>query len=343
MIRVLVVDDSSFMRTALRHILESEESIEVVGSANDGIMAVREVKKKRPDVVLLDISMPRMNGLEALSQIMGECPTPVLVLSGLSDRDADVAIKSLNYGAVDFIAKPSGQISYDIDELTNKIISKVKIASRVNVAKLNFKHKEEEIQYRFKRQEVKRKELVIIGASTGGPRAISKILSDFPKELRASIIVAQHMAREFVLSFIQSLKSECDLDIKIAGRNEVIEEGRVFVAPGGHNTKIRGKGERKKIGFSRKQSYYGIFPSIDILMESAADAYGERVLGVLLTGAGNDGVFGIKAIKEAGGSTIAEDQSTAVVFGMPKAAIESGYVDEIFPLGLISTSILGKI
>ena len=342
MIRVLVVDDSSFMRKSLTHILESDNSLEVVCTAADGEEAFQKVKQLHPDVALLDVEMPGMDGLAALAHIMAECPTPVVMLSAVNKRDAAIAIKSLEHGAVDFIPKPSGVISYDIDKLSHEILAKVKAAAGVNVSKLDF-HLPKESYLRPWPKPVTRKKIVVIGASTGGPRAVAMVLSGLPRDISLPIIIAQHMSPEFVPSFVERLQWGGSLEISTARKGENIRSGRVLVAPGGCHTTIVQNGEVKKICLSRKASPQGIFPSIDYAMESAAKAYGEGVLGVLLTGLGNDGARGMKAIKDTGGSTIAEDQSTCVVFGMPKAAIEMGCVDEVVPLPRIAQTILGMI
>jgi len=312
-IKVLIVDDSSFMRKALAHIMASAQSIEVIGTAADGQEAIQKVNRLHPDVVLLDIEMPVMDGLTALVHIMAEHPTPVLMLSALNKRDATIAIKSLEYGAVDFMAKPSGVISYDIDKLGKEIIAKVKAVASVNVYKMRLPLSAERYQPQ-KPGLATRKEIVVIGASTGGPSAVAQVL-----------------------------KWCCPLTVSVAKRGGTIESGRVLIAPGSYHTMIMANGSGNKIRLSRKTSAEEIYPSIDYAMESAAQAYGEGTLGVLLTGLGSDGARGLKAIKEAGGSTIAEDESTCVVFGMPKAAIEMGCVDEIVPLPRIARAVLRMI
>ena len=342
MVKVLVVDDSSFMRKALAQILAAAQSLEVVGTAADGQEAIRKVKQLHPDVVLLDIEMPVMDGLTALAHIMAEQPTPVLMLSALSKRDATIAIRSLEYGAVDFIPKPSGVISYDIDKLSREIIAKVVSAAGVNVRKMRLPQPAERYQPQRPRL-AGRKGIVVIGASTGGPSAVARVLSGFPRDIPTAIMVVQHMSPEFILPFVDRLKWVCPLRVSVAKRGGIIEAGQALVAPGGYHTMIVADGTGNKIRLSSKASAHYVFPSIDYAMESAAKVYGERALGVLLTGLGSDGARGLKAIKEAGGSTIAQDESTCIVFGMPKAAIEMGCVDKIVPLPQIARAVLRMI
>ena len=342
MIRTLIVDDSSFMRKSLAHILESDKGIEVIDTAGDGEEAIRKVRQLHPDVVLLDIEMPVMDGLVALVHIMAETPTPVLMLSALNNRDATIAIKALDHGAVDFIPKPSGVISYDIERLSAEIITKVKAVAGLNVRKIEFSLPKETFQRRqFK--PAAQKQIIVIGASTGGPQAVSRLLSSLPRDIGAAILIVQHMGLEFLPSFAQRLQWGCSLEVSIARKGEVIEPGRILIAPGGYHTLIRKSANIKRIRLSKKNTSHGFSPSIDCAMESAAKAYGETALGVLLTGIGTDGAKGMKAIKDAGGSTIAEDPSTCVVFGMPKAAIELGCVDEVVPLPKIARAILRNI
>jgi len=342
LVKVLVVDDSSFMRKVLTQILETDSSIEVVATAADGKDAIQKIKRHSPDVVLLDIEMPVMDGLSSLAHIMAECPTPVLMLSALNKRDSAIAIKSLEYGAVDFIPKPSGVISYDIEDLSRLIIGKVKIAADVNVRKLALHLPKESYQWPWPKA-VTRKKIVVIGASTGGPKAIANVLSHLPRDISTAILVVQHMSREFMPSFVDRLKWICSLNISTARRGEAIRSGLALVAPGGYHTTIVQNGDARKIRLSKKVLAHTAVPSIDYAMESAAKVYGQSTLGVLLTGLGSDGARGLKAIKDAGGNTIAEDQSTCVVFGMPKAAIDLGCVDEIVPLSKISQNILKMI
>jgi len=335
-IRVLVVDDSSFMRKSITYILESDESIEVVDTAVNGKEGLKKIKHLKPDVVLLDIEMPIMDGFTTLANIMKKFPTPVLMLSGVGKNDAKIAIKSLEYGAVDFLLKPSGVISYDIDKLRDELVTKVKVAAGVNISNISYSLPKKSGQY----QSITKKEIVLIGASTGGPRAISEILSGFPSNISAAVIIIQHMSQEFVPYFVEELLKNCSLNISIAQEKEIIKPGQVLVAPGNYNIKVVKNGKSKKIRLSYDILPDVCVPSIDYAMETASEVYGEKAVGVILTGLGSDGANGLKAIKMAGGITIVEDKSTCLVFGMPRAAIELGYIDKIVPLFNIAQTIL---
>lgn len=339
MIRVLVVDDSSFMRKALTHLLESNSDIKVSGAAADGAEAIKLVKETRPDVVVLDIAMPVMDGLTALAHIMNDCPTPVVILSGLSVSDANIAMKCLDHGAVDFVPKPSGLISYDIEKVRNELIAKVKAAEGVAVNRLPLRLPAAPREPR-RAQAAKPHEVIIIGASTGGPKALLTVIADLPAVFAAAILIVQHMGEEFIPSFVQHLQSASALHIAVAKRGASLEPGQVLVAPGGRHTVISDHGAGKRIEFNRRQSPDAFRPSIDCAMESAAAAYAAGSCGVLLTGLGNDGAQGMKAIKEAGGYTIAEDKSTSMVFSMPKSAIDLHVVDEVLPLPQIAAAIM---
>ncbi|HHT9138468.1 MAG TPA: protein-glutamate methylesterase/protein-glutamine glutaminase [Candidatus Wunengus sp. YC60] len=339
-IKVLVVDDSSFMRKSLTYILESDSSIKVVGVAEDGLEALKKVRELHPGVVLLDIEMPRMDGFTALRHIMNECPTPVLVISALNKRDPTITIKSLEYGAIDFIAKPSGVISYDIEKIRDEIIDKVKTAASVDIQKLRLNPPEESFEKQWSQRA--QKEIVVIGASTGGPRAVVTVLSCLPRNIPTAILVVQHMIPEFVPSLADRLKWGCALEVGVAQEGDVLDQGRVLVAPGIHTAVVK-EGEQKRISLKKELSHDFNSYAINHAMESAANAYDSGVLGVLLTGMGSDGANGMKAIKDAGGGTIAEDQSTCIVFGMPRAAIEMGCVDKVVPLPKIGQAIMEMI
>jgi two-component system chemotaxis response regulator CheB len=333
--RVLVVDDSCFMRKSLTHILRSDGAIEVVDTAADGAEAVRKVKDLRPDLVILDVEMSVMNGLEALARIMTELPTPVLVLTGIRDRDGAVALTCLELGAVDFIPKPSGVISYDIQQLGAEIIAKVKRATgpdaRPRLARVAGVPREHPVPGRHK--------IVVIGASTGGPAALAAILPELPPDLAAAVLVVQHMAPEIVTLFADRLRTKCPLAISVARHDEPLIPGRVVVAPGGCHTLVVRAGAEWRVRFSKRESSHAIFPSVDCAMETAATACGDRAVGVLLTGMGNDGARGLQAVRDVGGQTVAQDPSTCLIGGMPESAMELGCVGKVVPLRLMARTI----
>ncbi len=341
--RVLVVDDSSFMRASLTHLLSSDKSIEVVGTAADGEEALSRVADLGPDVVLLDIDMPRMDGLTALTHIMKKHPTPVVILSGIGEKDARVAIKALERGAVDFIAKPSGVISYDIEAIKDEILSKVRIAASVDVQSVAFEAREAVVAKERRPEPGRRKALVVLGASTGGPMAIGMVLGGIPRGIPAGVIVVQHMSPVFIPAFAERLRWETALDVSVAGQGDVVEAGKVYVAPSDRETALERNGEMARITVGQDASGRTAAGPIDRVMKSAADALGDATVGVLLTGAGEDGAEGMREIRESGGWTIAEDRSTCVVYGMPKAAIDLGAVDEIVPLPRIADAIMRRV
>lgn len=345
MIRVLIVDDSGFMRASLTHLLSSDKELEVAGTAENGLEAIEKVRLLRPDVALLDIDMPRMDGLTALAYLMAEYPLPVVVLSGLAEKDARIAIKALEHGAVDFIPKPSGVISYDIEKIKTEIIDKIKIAATVDIHKLA-RALPQDLDERPWQKTGAQKELVVIGASTGGPRAVESVLSGLGLQMPAAVLIVQHMGREFIPYFAERLKWVCRLEVALAGEGELIEPGRVMLAQADCNTGIEAdlSGQKtRRIRLDRNLQPGTAVPSIDYTMKAAAAAYGDAALGVLLSGVGSDGAGGLLEIKKAGGGTIAEAESTCVVYGMPKAAVELEAVDYIIPLPMIAAAIMRMV
>ncbi len=322
-IRVLVVDDSALMRRMLTDILSEAADIEVVSTAESGEEAVEKVLKLSPDVVILDLLMPGMGGLAALREIMRRKPTPVIVFS--SYDKPDITIESLEMGAVDFVPKQMG----DMERVAAELIEKVRVAARVNVSRLE--------ERAARREDFK---LVVIGASTGGPRALSELLPRLPGDLPAAILVVQHMPAKFTASLASRLDRVCALDVKEAEDGEIILPGRVYIAPGGYHLLVErdvlNGAEVFRIRLVKGPRRNNVIPSVDVTMESVARVAGPRAVGVILTGMGSDGAAGLKAIKEAGGATIAEDASTCIVYGMPKVAREAGAASKILPLHRIS-------
>jgi two-component system, chemotaxis family, protein-glutamate methylesterase/glutaminase len=339
-IRVLIVDDSAFVRKALSRMLGSAADIEVVGTAVDGQDGVEKVLELRPDVVTLDVKMPRLDGLEALRRIMAECPTAVLLLSSLTGEGADVTLRGLDLGALDFVDKSSVEGHMNLlalaDELIEKVRGLAKAQRRVPVPAPSTQLPLPE----FARE---RADLVVIGTSTGGPAALQTVIPALPADLRVPVLVVQHMPIGFTRSLAERLDQRSDLMVREARDGEPLAAGRVLIAPAGRHLKIhRVQGEaRVLLDYEPLDALHR--PSVDVLMQSAARTYGAAVLGVVLTGMGADGMEGLRSIRAAGGRTLAESEDTCVIYGMPKAAIEAGVVHRVAALDRIADEIRSAV
>jgi two-component system chemotaxis response regulator CheB len=339
-IRVLIVDDSAFVRKALSRMLGGAPDIEVVGAAVDGQDGVEKVLSLRPDVVTLDVKMPRLDGLEALRRIMAECPTPVLLLSSLTGEGADVTLRGLDLGALDFVDKSSVEGHMNLlalaDELVEKVRGLAKAHRRPPVAPAAAQLPLPE----FARQ---RADLVVIGTSTGGPAALQTVIPALPADLSVPVLVVQHMPIGFTRSLAERLDQRSDLVVREARDGEALSPGRVLIAPAGRHLKVhRVQGEpRVLLDYEPLDALHR--PSVDVLMQSAARTFGGAVLGVVLTGMGADGVEGLRAIRAAGGRTLAESEDTCVIYGMPKAAIEAGVVHRVAALDRIADEIRAAV
>jgi two-component system chemotaxis response regulator CheB len=345
-IRVLVVDDSALMRQMISDILNSDKGIEVMTTARDGEDAIKKVTELKPDVVTLDVEMPRLDGLHALGYIMSEIPTPVVMVSAYTQKGAEATFRALEYGAVDFVPKPSGPVSRDIRRVGDELIAKVKVAARVDLDTLNFirpKRIPEGLKVKPKKiiPEVR---VIAIGASTGGPRALGPILPQLDPDIPAALLIVQHMAKGFTKTFAARLNREAKIEVKEAEAGERIEPGKALIAPGGYHMAVRREVTGNKapgvIRLNQEPPVYGLRPTVDSMMLSAAEIYGDKTVGVILTGMGRDGAKGMKAIKDDKGKTIAQDKDTCVAYGMPKAAVEEGAVDKIVPLDKIPQEIM---
>ena len=369
-IRVLVVDDSAFMRKIITNLLTTSPDIEVIGRAKNGQEAIEKVTELRPDVVTMDLEMPVLDGLQALGYIMSECPTPVIMLSGAESAHADVTITAFQYGAVDFILKPSGNISLDMSKIKDELIKKVKAAAHVEVHKLGFieeKSIKEKGRRKLKAQEIVElhesnmadernkketiepikkpgiKKIIIIGSSTGGPRALQQVIPLLPSNLHAPVLIVQHMPPGFTKSLAERLNAQSMIKVREAMDGDILQSGTVYIAPGDFHMTIKQQkinGELKEvIVLSKGEKVQGVRPSVDVLLNSIASIYGKNSLGVILTGMGSDGSDGIRKLKLAGGKVIAEDESTCVVYGMPRSIIEQKLADYILPINRIADSI----
>ncbi len=343
-IRVLVVDDSAFMRKLISDMLDAAADISVVGTARDGDEALEKVRTLSVDVVTLDVEMPRMDGLEALSRIMESNPTPCVMLSAHTRVGAKTTLDAMDSGAFDFVLKPSGTISLDIEKIRGELIAKIRAASKVDPEVLKTRERAAPAVPREGWVRVgASKAVVTIGASTGGPRAISEILPRLPGDFPASILIVQHMPVGFTRSFAERLDEESQLTVREARDGDPISPGQVLIGRAGVHLEVAPNKGGEVVRLTKSPPRLGVRPSADVMMASAARIYGSRTLGVVLTGMGKDGRDGVKAIKRSKGMTIAEDESTCVVFGMPKAAISTGCVDEVVPLGRIPETIMDML
>ena len=326
-VRVLVADDSAFMRKVLSEILESDPQITVVARARDGLDALEKIEQFAPDVITLDLNMPVMDGVEVLKRIMENQPRPVVVVSSLTQEEAPITMQVLDLGAVDYIPKPSGTISLDIKKISQEIIAKVKVAAGIDPKRIirprprrDFAHKAEEPN---------RPTLAVaVGVSTGGPRTLLDIFEQVPPDPETVYLVAQHMPPQFTPSLAERLDRYTPIPFCQAQNGQPLRGGRGYLAPGGWHMTVT---DDLRIRLSKKPFNALFKPSVDVLFSSVKEVFGDRTIGILLTGIGSDGARGLLEIKEAGGITIAESEETAVVYGMPLAAKELGAAEVIAP------------
>jgi two-component system, chemotaxis family, protein-glutamate methylesterase/glutaminase len=339
-IRVMVVDDSAFMRKAVSAILNSAEDIEVVATARDGLEAVKKLAEVRPDVITLDVEMPHLDGLHTLGYIMSELPTPVVMLSAFTTSGSDNTVKALEYGAVDFVCKPSGPISLDLDKVAEEIVTKVRTAAGGDVSRLSFleverlAHRETGMQ-----AETTERQVVLMASSTGGPRALYDIIPKLPADLPAAVLVVQHMPINFTRSLAERLNSVSSLKIKEAEDGDIITPGTVYIAPGSYHLLVVKENHQEVVRLNQAPPRNSVRPSADVTMEAAAKVFGKHCLAVVLTGMGKDGTAGAKRIKAAGGRVLVQDEKTSVIFGMPRSVIDAGVADQVVPLASMAEQI----
>ncbi len=328
-VKVLIVDDSGFTQEVLKTILEKDSAIQIIGMAEDGGKAIELTQKLKPDVIVMDINMPVMNGFEATEQIMAYCPTPILILSSVIDKEGVfTTFNALAAGAVDVMEKPSMLPSNSWSSIGDVLIRKIKSISKAKVV-THVKGRVKEFSPHVKPVSLIKSntpEIVGIGASTGGPSVVMQILKSIPSDYKPGILVVQHMASGFIKGFSDWLGAACKVKVSLAKDGEKIEGGQVLVAPDGCHTIVRSK---KTIGLVSGEKVHGVKPSVDVLFNSLAEVYGNSAVGVLLTGMGADGAEGLKHMKERGGATIAQSEDSCAVFGMPKAAIEKGAASKV--------------
>lgn len=340
-IRVLVVDDSALMRKMISDMLADSEDIEVIARANNGMDAIEKVTRLKPDVVTMDIEMPVLDGLNAVGYIMSECPTPVIMLS--TESSADVTIKAINYGAVDFIPKPSGSPVPNLSAIRDELIRKVRAAAFVKISRLGFIEEKRVTVKPAPAPHTHASKVVVIGTSTGGPRALHAIISRLPPTLNAAVLVVQHMPPGFTKSLADRLNCMSMLRVREAKEGDPVVPGAILIAPGDYHMTV--KREKKSgrtievIALNKGEKVQSVRPSVDVLLNSVIDIYGRNTLGVILTGMGSDGSDGIRKLKKAGGKVIAEDESTCVVYGMPRTIVEQKLADYVLPIDKIAEGI----
>ena len=342
-IKVLIVDDSAFMRTAIERMLNEDAGIEIIGSAANGKEAVTKVAKLRPDVVTMDVEMPIMDGLHALKEIMRLCPTPVLMVSSLTQEGAKVTLDALELGAIDYVPKPGSTLSVNVLRLKEELISKIHAVAhcKPQAVKLEFVSSRRSGRRPLPKSDSVINNAVFIGASTGGPPAIQKILTLINPEVSAPIIVAQHMPKAFTAAFASRMNTICPIRVKEAVDGEELQNSVVYICPGDHQTRVERniEGKFRFLITSNLDEQDRFAPCINTLLFSAAKEFAHKAIGVILTGMGEDGVRGLKNIKLMGGLTIAQDRTSSVVYGMPRAALEQDAAARILNLEEIAKEI----
>lgn len=352
-IQVLVVDDSTFMRKSLSTMLAHDHRITVAGTARNGEEALQQVKALKPDVVTMDVEMPGVNGIEAVRRIMAECPVPIIMVSSLTTEGATDTLKALELGAVDYVPKQLNGVATNIVEIEQDLIAKIVAASQAT-GKLAVRRTATPAAPVVKAPSAgltahsvsvtRGNRIVAIGCSTGGPQALMEVLPHFPADFPAAIVIVQHMPKTFTKPFADRMNQICPLEVKEAVDGEDVRAGVVLIAPGGLQFRVKKKNITTNIvSLSPNYEKHLHAPAADVMLQSVAALYGERSIGIILTGMGHDGLEGMKAIKAAKGRTIAQDEKTCIVYGMPKAVVEAGCADKVVALPHIVGEVLNMV
>lgn len=367
-VNVLIVDDSAFMRKSLSIMLESDPGIKIIGTARDGLDGYEKAMALRPDVITMDVEMPRMDGLCALEKIMKDCPTPVLMVSSITTEGAEATLKAMDLGAVDFIPKQLSYVSLDIVKIKEDLVEKVKAIARsrslsrrlasirgiaqrlqphsASTGAGSLAHKGPGEPHKGASESIFRPSsidfsIVTLGISTGGPFSLQKIIPMLPKDFPLPILVVQHMPPKFTKSLSDRLNSMSQIAVKEAEHGEPIRPGTVYIAQGGFHMKaVRAGLSSCSIAITQEPATTLHRPSVDVMMDSVVQAYGRNILGVIMTGMGHDGLEGLKQIKARNGYCLAQNEDTCVVYGMPKSAVDAGLADSIVPLEQIPESLV---
>ncbi len=333
-VRVLVVDDSMFMRAAIARLLGGDGRFEVIGQARDGREGVDKVLELEPDVVTMDFNMPRLNGAEAVREIMAQRPTAVLMFSAHTVQGARETMEALDAGAVDFVSKPAGEVSPDLsgiaDELTAKLMAAAGSRPQALAPLRQAKPPRPALLSTWPPSGPR---VLVIAVSTGGPAALSRVIPALPADMKFSVVIVQHMPAKFTATLAERLNALSAVAVREARDGDRPIAGVVFVAPGDRHLEIT---ERGFLRLGDGPPVNGCRPSADVTMAGAARAFGQRAIGLVMTGMGRDGAAGLAAIRRAEGVTLAQDQASSVIYGMPKAAVDAGVVDEVLPLDRIA-------
>jgi two-component system, chemotaxis family, protein-glutamate methylesterase/glutaminase len=352
--RVLIVDDSAFMRKVLETILNSDDQLQVVGHAKDGREALTLAESLKPDVITMDINMPHMDGLQATAQIMTTNPRPIVIVSSESRDGAASTLKALELGAIEFVAKPSSGIDLDMQSVKEDLVRKVRMAAKVRVvrtaSRLVTSVQKSNGAAPAPKPEPRsapssgldqRFPVVVLAASTGGPATVMRLAPGFTREFPAAVILVQHMPATFTTQYATQLAEFTGIRVKEAEPNESLRPGTFYICPGGQHLRVTPTGRIQLDGTSGRIN--GYLPNIDVTMESVAAFAGSMSIGAILTGMGNDGAIGAKAIKTAGGLVLAQDEATCVIFGMPAEAIKAGAVDQVLGIDDIYAAIEKRV
>jgi len=360
---VMIVDDSAFMRKVLETILNSDDQLQVVGTAKDGREAVALAESLKPDVITMDINMPHVDGLQATAQIMTTNPRPIVIVSSESREGADSTLKALELGAIEFVAKPSSGIDLDMQSVREDLLRKVRMSAKVRVVRTasrlattvqNVHSNPASAATKSapaapagrqptasQSQHDQRFPVVVLGASTGGPATVMRLAPGFTRDFPAAVFLVQHMPASFTTQYAAQLAEFTGIRVKEAEANEPVQPGTLYICPGGQHLRITATGRIQLDSTSGRIN--GYLPNIDVTMESAAAFAGPMTIGVVLTGMGNDGAAGAKAISRAGGLVIAQDEATSVIFGMPAEAIKAANVEQILGIDDIYSAIEKRV
>jgi two-component system chemotaxis response regulator CheB len=357
--RVLVVDDSAFMRKVLESIFNADEQLTVIGHAKDGREAIALAESLKPDVITMDLNMPHLDGLQATAQIMTTNPRPIVVVSSESKEGAASTLKALELGAIDFVTKPSSGIDLDMQSVKDDLLRKVRIAAKVRVVR-TASRLAAQLQAPMNGGTMPKPQppvarpaasialpsdmrfpVVVLAASTGGPATVMRLAPGFTKDFPAAVILVQHMPAAFTTQYALQLAEFTGIRVKEAEANEAVQPGTFYICPGGQHLRVSATGRMQLDAATGRID--GYLPNIDVTMESVAAFAGAMSIGVVLTGMGSDGARGSRAIKNAGGYVVAQDEATSVIFGMPAEAIKSGAVDQVLSLEDIYSSIENRV